>query len=245
MTTQLWVPDEAVRYILFQRTEYSVTPLTLLYRHLLNRLPFPVPLYTLVLPIEARLRKRSIKALYARDMAREYASIEPFLPSRCSAVLDIGCGVAGIDALLHRHYAQGRPAQQGPEIYLLDKTQVETSVYYMFKRRGAFYNSLPVARGLLVENGVPSSRAHLLEATSTNEIAVPGQVELVISLISWGFHYPVDTYADRVRDLLADDGVVILDVRKGTDGVDALRRRFARVDTVFEREKWWRVAASR
>ncbi len=151
--------------------------------------------------------------------------------------------MAAIDAFLHRHYAQGRPARQGPELYLLDKSRVESTVYYMFERRGAFYSSLPVARGLLVENGVPSNRVHLLEATSSNEIAVQTKLDLVVSLISWGFHYPVDIYADRVRELLADDGVVILDVRTGTDGMEALRRRFGRVDIVFEREKWHRVAA--
>lgn len=243
MTSRLSIPDEAVRYILFQRTEYSVTPITLLYRHLLNHLPFPLPVPNLVFPVEARLRKRSIKALYGRDMAREFASIAPFLPAGGSAILDIGCGVAGIDVLLHRHYAGRSAADRGPDLYLLDKTRTETSVYYMFKQRGAFYNSLEVARKLLVANGVPERRVHLLEATSRNEIAVQTKVDLVLSLISWGFHYPVETYVDRVRGLLADGGVVILDVRKGTAGVDALKRRFRQIDLVFERTKWYRLAA--
>ena len=203
---QLSIPDAAVRYILFQRTGYSVTPITLLYRHVLNHLPFPLPVYNLIVPVEAKLRSSSIKGLYARDMAREYTSIAPFLPTRCSAILDVGCGVAGIDVFLHRHYVRRGHPEPDPDFYLLDKSRTEASVYYMFERRAAFYNSLAVARSLLVANGIPSRRVHLLEVTSRSEIAVQATFDLVVSLISWGFHYPVDTYADRVRDLLTDGG---------------------------------------
>ncbi|MDP8925272.1 MAG: hypothetical protein M3O34_20700 [Chloroflexota bacterium] len=237
MDDSLSIPDEAIRYILFQRGEYLRTPVTPLYRHMLRHLPFSLPIYNAAVAVESRGRGRSVKALYDADMRREYASIARFLPERCSAILDIGCGVAGIDAFLYRRYAD-----QSPDIYLLDKSRVERAVYYLFAQRAAFYNSLEVARALLVANGVPSRRVHPLEATSRNDIELETKVDLVLSLISWGFHYPVDTYVDRVRSLLSEDGVVILDVRKGTAGLDILQRRFSRVDPIFERRKWHRVA---
>jgi len=40
-------------------------------------------------------------------------------------------------------------------------------------------------------------------------------VDLILSLLSCGFHYPVDTYAGLIDRSLRKGGRVILDVRKG------------------------------
>lgn len=42
-------------------------------------------------------------------------------------------------------------------------------------------------------------------------------LDLVISLVSWGFHFPVSTYLDQVHDLLREGGRLILDLRKRKD----------------------------
>ena len=70
-------------------------------------------------------------------------------------------------------------------------------------------------------------------------------MELVISLISWGFHYPIQTYLDQVFALLAKGGTMIIDVRKQTEGLDMLGKRFAKVDVILEKSKYWRVLASK
>lgn len=65
----------------------------------------------------------------------------------------------------------------------------------------------------------------------------------MLSLISWGFHYPVSTYLDRVRELLSDDGVLILDLRRDTGGLEDLRRAFRQVEIVRSADKFDRVLA--
>jgi len=122
MTTDIHLPDQAIPFLLFQRTAYLAFPKTLVYRALSKFSPWP--LIHVVVPFEAALRKRRVTQLFNQDFAREYETIRPALPELCSTVLDIGCGVGGIDVLLHRHYA---PAQ--PDFFLLDKTQVEKSVW--------------------------------------------------------------------------------------------------------------------
>lgn len=238
MGLPIHVPDEAVRYILLQRTGYLRFPIAPLYRHVLRRIPFNLPTYNLVTTAEARLRGSHIKALYSADMHAEYRTFREFLPDRCSSILDIGCGVAGIDVLLDRHYADN-----SAQIHLLDRSQVERSVYYMFNDRAAFYTSLEVAKDLLVANGVSGDRIHLHEVRESNEIAVSPKVDLVISLLSWGFHYPVDTYAEQVRALLSERGIVVLDIRKETGGIEALQRTFEQVTTIHDAGKYVRVAA--
>jgi SAM-dependent methyltransferase len=151
-------------------------------------------------------------------------------------VLDIGCGVAGIDVFLYRHYA-GR----APRLFLLDRSRIEASLSYGFKPDQEFYNSLPVARELLLANGVGADDIVLVEATERNEIRVDTQVDLIVSLRSWGFHYPVDAYLDEAVRVLAPRGTVILDVRRDTGGLAMLRGRFADVQAIAEREKFQRI----
>ena len=240
MSSALVVPDAAIKYILFQRTAYIRLPIaridSLIRR--LSRRPISGPVYNLGIALESRFGRSRTKALYAEDMEREYQSISAVLPPACSAVLDIGCGVAGIDVLIQRHY-RGTPL----DFFLLDRSEVAPSVFYSFQSRGAFYNSLEVAKTMLTLNGLPADRIHLLEATPTNEIRVSRKVELVLSLLSWGFHYPVNTYLDRVHDCLSEDGVVVMDVRKGSDGLQALRNVFPTVQVIQSTAKYDRIAA--
>jgi SAM-dependent methyltransferase len=240
LDTSLAIPDAAVKYILFQRTAYIQLPIAridgLVRRLFRNSLPAPV--YNLGIALESRLSRRRTKTLYAEDMVREYQSLCQVLPRACSAVLDIGCGVAGIDVFIQRHYAR-----QPIEFFLLDRSEIASSVFYSFQSRAAFYNSLEVAREMLTMNGVPDERIHLLEATAENEIKVNRKIDLVISLLSWGFHYPIETYLLRVHQLLSDDGVLALDVRKGSEGLKALRAVFPHVEIIQSTAKYDRVAA--
>jgi SAM-dependent methyltransferase len=240
MTIPLVIPDQAVRYILFQRTSYLRFPVTPLYRHALRHLPFQLPVYNLIIGAESRIGRSRVEALYSADMHSEYESIKDYLPETCAAVLDIGCGVAGIDIYVNRHYAT-----QTPDFHLLDRSHVERRVYYMFNKRAAFYNSLDVARRLLIANYVAAHRVHTHDANPNSALDVPGGIDLVISLLAWGFHFPVETYAGQVRDRLSDDGVVILDLRKGTGGLASLKRIFGRVTIILETEKYDRVAVQR
>jgi SAM-dependent methyltransferase len=236
MTDGLTVPDAAVKYVLFQRTAYLRLKSASLYRLLARVVPIPTRLHRLVVAVESRLGASEIKALYADDMTREFASIRDALPTACSAVLDIGCGVAGIDALIHRHY-EGQPI----DYFLLDKTHVDRTIHFGFRPRGSFYNSLGVARSVLAANGISPDRIHLLEAADDNSIRIERRIDVVLSLLSWGFHYPVAAYLDRVDQLLGAGGVVILDVRRGTDGVAVLNERFGRVEVLVAAAKYERV----
>lgn len=233
---QMNIPDEAVRYILFQRTAYLRFTRSIFYRRIPGSVQAAV--YGPAVALEAWVRRDAIKAEYSNDLRGEYESIRNFLPARCSAILDIGCGVAGIDVFLADTYRPERP-----RIVLLDRTRTETEVFYGFKNKGAFYNSLEVARSLLMANGLPEGSVELVEATDNNDINVSGKVDLVISLISWGFHYPVETYLHKSHQILTDNGRLIIDVRKGTAGIEALRSVFARVDVIIDTSKYQRVLA--
>jgi SAM-dependent methyltransferase len=251
MSATLAIPDKAVKYILFQRTAYLV----------LERQPFfrfinkysPIPAFNVAVGLESTLRSRQVKRDFANDMLSEYKDIREWLPERCERMLDIGCGVAGIDALVYQHYADrhaaaavesGDPSPaQGPQIELLDKTLVEDKVFYGFKRHGAFYNSLRVAADLLIENGVPADTIRLWEVGGDSRIETESGLDLIISLISWGYHYPVSVYLEQVVDKLRPGGCLIMDVRKGTEGLDALAQAFRELRTISASDTQIRIRA--
>jgi len=51
-------------------------------------------------------------------------------------------------------------------------------------------------------------------------------IAMVISIASWGFHYPLSTYLDQVEQALAPGGRLILDLRRHQGQEQELAHRF-------------------
>jgi SAM-dependent methyltransferase len=222
------LPQSAEYYISLQRTaNQSVLANTA------NRLGLGALFDTwLRKPVERRRRKH-IARLYTHSILRDFESIKPHLPESPPRVLDIGCGLGGIDLAIYRHYGAA-------ELWLLDR-EGDSPIYYGFRPVAAHYNSLAVSRTFLEHNGVAEQHITTIDVDATG---FPTAISfgLVLSLLSWGFHYPLDTYIDDVLRALSVDGVVILDVRAGTDGEARLRERFARVAVLQRNPKYVRFA---
>jgi len=186
---------------------------------------------------KALLFPSQIKKEFLLDIEKEYEQMRSILPLRAHSILDIGCGVAGIDVLLYDHY---RP---DVNIFLLDKTDIQSRIYYGMKERGAFYNSLAISRRVLEENGVPKSNIFTQEATAHNDILFDGKFDIVLSLLSWGFHYPIATYLIQVYERLASGGMVIIDVRKDAEGVQEIERLFGSYTVLDDKGSALRIYA--
>jgi hypothetical protein len=63
--------------------------------------------------------------------------------------------------------------------------------------------------------------------------------------MTWGFHFPVETYLDRVHELLNENGSLIIDVRKGSGGLERLSQRFERCDIIQDARNRVRVCAGK
>lgn len=155
--------------------------------------------------------------------SRFWASIDgevkhllPHIPKNTSTIMDIGAGLAGMDLLLTRHF-------QFESIALVDRSHQDQRVYYEFEERGSFYNSFDLAKELLTQGGVDPESIVCISAPDDGRLPPAiKDVDLVISTLSWGFHYPVSFYLASVKELLSARGVLILDVRIGTGGLEDL-----------------------
>lgn len=226
------IPQNSLNYILFQRTGYLKN--YFIFR-LLTRIGCINPFYKLSVNLKSLFFASQIKREFNKDLVEEYSIIKQFLPQNMSSFLDIGCGVAGIDLLISHHYANN------VDIFLIDKTQVDKNIHYYFETEGSFYNSLQISKKLLETNGVSSDRIHLQEATNDNKILFENEFDLIVSLISWGFHYPVSTYLNEVYDKLKPGGILIVDIRKDTDGKNEITSKFGNCRVIFESEKYIKI----
>ena len=197
------------------------------------------PFYKLTVYLKSLLFSSRIQSEFCKDIEDEYYRIEKYLPQHAESVLDVGCGVAGIDVFVSNHY------KNGVDVCLIDKTHVDKSIHYDFHNSGSFYSSLDIARSVLEMNGTPKEKVHVQEATPDSDVLFSRRFDVVISLISWGFHYPVATYLDAVYGKLNDNGVLIIDIRKDTDGEKEIARKFGNCEVIFEAQKYIKVLAKK
>jgi hypothetical protein len=109
-----------------------------------------------------------------------------------------------------------------------------------FAEAGSGYASLSATRNFLVSNGVPN------DAIKTNnprfETPPDFKFDLLISMLSMGFHYPCDDYVGFVSRNMKSNSWIVLDKRNDASdaGFDKIRKSF-RVETQVPMEKCSRV----
>ena len=215
---EIRLPRSALRYALLQR------PMLQKFTGLSRRLGASP---SLVIRANAVLRPRAVASRYSRMIHRDFEMIRPHLPTDASHILDIGCGIAGLDVVMFRHYRHS----PGLKITLLDRTDPHTIPRYGFLRGMEFYNALEVSSAVLRRNGVPAGAFRALDAAAGG--AFPqGPLDLVVSLASWGFHYPLSTYLEPVHRALAPGGRLILDVRRDQGQEQELADKFADLECI-------------
>ena len=147
--------------------------------------------------------------------------------SKPAKIADIGCGYALADLFLYQRYKS--------EITLIDIEQSKER-HFGFAAAGAGYASLDKAQEFLTKNGVPKNKITLVNPNKT-KVSDIGKFDLVISLASCGFHYPLDTYASFFGTQISDGGAVVVDVRKGSGGI-AYLKQFGTVEVLEKHKKY-------
>jgi len=137
----------------------------------------------------------------------EYRAIAPLLAELAPKRLaDIGCGYAFFDLFVARDLKT--------DVVLIDLESNEHR-HFGFKEEGAAYSSLARAKELLRANGVLAKQITTLNPRDkAPEKLKP--VDLAVSFLSCGFHYPVDLYLPFLDQALLPGGAAIFDLREST-----------------------------
>jgi SAM-dependent methyltransferase len=163
-------------------------------------------------------------------MIKDYDMIKDILPTQVENILDIGCGLGLIDLALYNHY------NGNISINLLDKTNTiseDTSVRG-FNKEYVFYNSMDATTETLTSNGVTETALHAYEVNDESLKIIEGkQFDLILSFLSCGWHYSIETYVELIKKTLKSDGVLILDIRHNTGQLEYAMEHFNLVDTII------------
>ena len=153
---------------------------------------------------------------FHEGVLKQFEVIEPHLPKKVNNILDIGCGMGAIDCLLNKHY------DNKPNFHLLDKHGKSEEVVYGFDE-GSIYCDLNLTSAFLAKNAVPVEHINIYDGNK-DEFPTVG-LDLIISTIAWGFHFPIHgEYFEKLRVLTNDGCVIIADIRERTRGIEFLMK---------------------
>lgn len=180
---------------------------------------------------------------------KEIAVIDSFITIPIRNVLDIGCGLGMYDIAINEYY-QTKLAKSNAKtptaikFHMLDKTTTpieEHKVYYGHQPVACFYNNLDYTRELLTMNGINTKSISTISVCDTTQetnkalLKLP-KMDLIVSIISMGFHYPVTTYLDSVHELLNEGGLFCFHCRTLQNFL-ALQNRFTIVHPSLDKIK--------
>lgn len=166
--------------------------------------------------------KKNIIKKFNYDIEKEFNSIIEFLPDKCESILDIGCGLAGISVQLHHYY-------DNPKLYLVDKNKISYKVRYGFSDEESYYNSFEILNEIMMLNDV--TNYELIDPE--NDFSIIKDVDIIISLLACGFHFPLYFYFGRIFQSISKNGIFVCDIRKGKeDQIKLLELYFKKVDEI-------------
>ena len=155
---------------------------------------------------------------------REIESIKDYLPKNVENIMDIGCGLGIINIYLNQIY------NNQPNFFLLDKNRIDKEIKYGFSSEYESYNDLNQTKNLLLNNNINS--LHTIDVEK--DIKIENKIDLVISLKSMGYHYPIDQYLKLFRTCCDDNTCFIFDVSEGYYNASLLKKYFDVVDIIYE-----------
>jgi methylase of polypeptide subunit release factors len=89
-------------------------------------------------------------------------------------------------------------------------------------------------RETLVDNGVNSEKLFTYEVSESSLQEIQSnKFDVIISLLSCGWHYSIENYIDLIKKSLNKDGVVILDIRHNTGQLEYALEHFTLVNQVI------------
>lgn len=174
------------------------------------------------------LLKRAISVLYLEYLALK-PTLDQILPKR---VADIGCGYGFIDLFIAKEY--------GCDITLID-IETNDKAHFGFQDEGAAYTSLETAKRFLTQNSVSDEKV-VTKNPGKDDLNGIKKVDLALSLLSCGFHYPTSRYANFWENNVSENGSIILDLRNARTETQLLELiQIGSIRTLWKESKWNRI----
>ena len=157
---------------------------------------------------------------------KELNTFKNFLPNSVNTIMDIGCGLGIINIYLNKFF------EKKPIFFLLDKNRIDRKIKYGFSINYESYNDLNETKNILLGNEIDSDCIYLFDVEK--QFQINKKIDLVISLKSMGYHYPINSYIELFRNCCTKNTVFIYDLGENQYDENYLKTIFDDVKIIYE-----------
>lgn len=177
-----------------------------------------------------RYKESWLNPWYKERQQKDFQIVDNYLKVPPKRILDIGAGYAYVSQLFQEKY--------GTELYLLDGNfdgNTKRHNKYGDAESMSFYGQLND-----LKNYYDSQNLNYVQVDANN-IFIDKNIkfDLICSWMSCGFHYPVDTYKDLIKNHSNEDTTTIMDIRRKT--LKTQGKDFEVLNIIFENRKFSKV----
>ena len=207
------------KILLLQRNEYQ-SNFSKYFRKILGR-----EIHTRILIYYLNNNIDAINKKFYQDIENEFLKFKKLLPNNVKNILDIGCGIGAINIFLNNFY------NGSANFHLIDKNYVSKKVIYGYRESNAEgYNDLLLTKEFLKKNSINenSISTYDIDKDRLKEI----KYDLVISLISWGYHYPLEVYINYLRENSNEETIYIFDIAEEYVSTEDVNKYFNKINII-------------
>ena len=157
---------------------------------------------------------------------KELNTFKNFLPNSVNTIMDIGCGLGIINIYLNKFF------EKKPIFFLLDKNRIDRKIKYGFSINYESYNDLNETKNILLGNEIDSDCIYLFDVEK--QFQINKKIDLVISLKSMGYHYPINSYIELFRNCCTKNTVFIYDIGENQYDENYIKTIFDDVKIIYE-----------
>lgn len=160
---------------------------------------------------------------YLKMSISEFNAIKNYL-KKPQKVLELGCGLGRMSIFLNSQLDEPKPY-----FILADVNKESSSIKYGWNPKESYYNSLDLtARFAQLHDLTNFETFDLLN----QDLSSLSEIDLVMSYLSVGFHYPIEDYLEKLFEVTTDDCQMIFGIRKGKYNPKDFEKYFKSVNLV-------------
>ena len=136
-------------------------------------------------------------------------------------ILDIGVGIGGYHKKWIKEYSNNAT------LYLMDNSEFNIrALSYGHGSSDRYYNSLFLAKNFLNSVNNPKVKIESIEIKREYPGKIPNHLDLIVSFISWGFHYSLEDYWSTIAQRMSlFSSIILIDVRKNSKSFNFLKEQ--------------------
>ena len=156
---------------------------------------------------------------YTKMSISEYNAISKHIENP-KKILELGCGLGRMSIFLNSML------KNNAHYILADVSELSQNIKYGWDPKESYYNDLDLTSLFAKKHDLENFETFNLLSQNLNKFE---NIDLVMSFLSVGFHYPISEYLDTLLNITSNDATMIFGVRKGAVNLKDFKKYFNKI----------------